>query len=29
MNKEFELPDGSCSISVYLKKKHGEKTINP
>ena len=34
-NEEFELPDGSCSVSDiqdYLEdilKKHGEKTDNP
>ena len=35
-NEEFQLPDGSCSISdiqdhseYILKKKHGEKTVNP
>ena len=34
-NKEFELPDGSCSISdnqdyfEYISKMHGEKTVNP
>ena len=34
-NEEFELPDGSYSISdiqdyfQYLLKKHGEKTVNP
>ena len=34
-NEEFELPDGSYSISdikgcfEYILKKHGEKTINP
>ena len=31
-NEEFELPDGSYSISdiqEYLLKKHGEKTVNP
>ena len=33
-NAEFELPDGSYSISdiqdyfVYILKKHGEKTVN-
>ena len=36
MNKEFELPDGSYSLSdiqgyflSIFKKKHGEKTDNP
>ena len=34
-NEEFELPDGSYSISdiqdyfEYILKKHGEKTVNP
>ena len=34
-NEEFELPDGSYSISdiqyyfEYIFKKHGEKTVNP
>ena len=34
-NKEFELPDGSYSISdiqgyfEYILKKHGGKTVNP
>ena len=34
-NEEFELPDGSYSISYiqdyfeYLLKKHGERTVNP
>ena len=34
-NAEFELPDGSYSISdiqdyfEYILKKHGEKTVNP
>ena len=34
-NEEFELPDGSYSISDihdyfgYILKKHGEKTVNP
>ena len=34
-NEEFELPDGSYSISYiqdyfeYILKKHGEKTANP
>ena len=34
-NKEFELPDGSYSISdikdyfEYIFRKHGEKTVNP
>ena len=34
-NEEFELPDGSYSISdiqdyfKYIFKKHGEKTVNP
>ena len=33
--EEFELPDGSCSISdiqnyfEFISKKHGETTINP
>ena len=35
MNEEFELPDGSYSISdiqdyfEYILKKHGEKTADP
>ena len=36
-NEEFELPVGSYFISdipdyfeyIYIKKKHGEKTVNP
>ena len=34
-NKEFELPDRSCSVSdiqdyfEYILKKHGEETVNP
>ena len=34
-NEEFELPDGSYSISdiqyyfEYIFKEHGEKTVNP
>ena len=34
-NEEFELFDGSCSISAiqdyfqYIFKKHGKKTVNP
>ena len=34
-NEEFELPDGSYSISdiqyyfEYIFEKHGEKTVNP
>ena len=34
-NEEFELPDGSYSISdvqdyfEYILKKHGEKAVNP
>ena len=34
-NEEFELPDGSYSISdiqyylEYISKKYGEKTVNP
>ena len=33
-NEEFELPDGSYSVSEiqdfkYILKKHGEKTDNP
>ena len=34
-NEEFELPDGSYSMSdiqyyfEYIFKKHGEKTVNP
>ena len=34
-NEEFELPDGSYSISdiqdyfEYILKKHGENTVNP
>ena len=34
-NEEFELPDGSYSISdiqgyfEYISKKHGRKTVNP